>query len=157
MGYSFLIFMKNITVFFSMQEPGMHAFNFTTKKLALAVLVGWAEQKISCWNNILLYITLYSNSTKTGAGRLEKFSPRRLSICEIWLDLVAWSVKTTQVLDRNACHLLPLAHSDGVASSHSQVSWVFPVGVEKLYLQSSWKYYLFSMQDPVTACIRSNI
>ena len=39
------------------------------------------------------YITLYSNSTKTGAGQLEEFSPRQLTVCEIRLDLVTWSVE----------------------------------------------------------------
>ena len=39
------------------------------------------------------YITLYLNSTKTGTGRLEEFLPRRLTVFDIRLDLVAWSVK----------------------------------------------------------------
>ena len=30
---------------------------------------------------------------KTGAGRLEEFSPRRLTVFDIRLDLVAWSVE----------------------------------------------------------------
>ena len=56
------------------------------------------------------------------AGRLKEFSPRRLTVLDIRLDLVAWSVETTRVLDRNACHSLPLAHSDKVAPSRPQVS-----------------------------------
>ena len=39
------------------------------------------------------YITLYLNSTKTGAGQLEEFLPRQLTVFDIRLDLVAWSVK----------------------------------------------------------------
>ena len=35
-------------------------------------------------------VTLYSNSTKKAA---RKVSPRRLTVCEIRLDLVAWSVE----------------------------------------------------------------
>ena len=31
-----LIFMKNITFLFFVQDPGMHAFNFSAKKVALA-------------------------------------------------------------------------------------------------------------------------
>ena len=32
-------------------------------------------------------------STKTGAEQLEEFSPRRLTVFDIRLDLVAWSVE----------------------------------------------------------------
>ena len=113
----------------------MHAFNLTAKNVALAcsaVLVGWVEQAayevltlasvVSCWKNILPYITLYSNSTKTGAGQFEEFSPRRLTIFDICLDLSLGQSKTTWILDRNTCHSLPLAHSDKVAPSRPQVS-----------------------------------
>ena len=75
----------------------MYVFNFTTKKVTLAgnSCAGWVggagnliavpavnsphdlASVISCWNNILPYITLYSNSMKTDAGWLEKFSPRQ--------------------------------------------------------------------------------
>ena len=41
----------------------------------------------------LPYITLYLNFTKTGAGRLEEFSPRQLTDFDIRLDLVASSVE----------------------------------------------------------------
>ena len=38
-----LLFMKNITFLFFVQDPGMHAFNFTAKKVALACnsCAGW--------------------------------------------------------------------------------------------------------------------
>ena len=38
-----LIFMKNITFLFFVQDPGMHAFNFSTKKVTLACnsCAGW--------------------------------------------------------------------------------------------------------------------
>ena len=38
-----IIFMKNIIFLFSVQDPGMHAFKFTTKKVALACnsCAGW--------------------------------------------------------------------------------------------------------------------
>ena len=51
-GYSLLINFreKNITFLFFVQDPGMHAFNFTAKKSCIkpvtAVLVGWAEYAI---------------------------------------------------------------------------------------------------------------
>ena len=37
------MFMKNITFLFFVQDPGMHAFNFTAKKVALACnsCTGW--------------------------------------------------------------------------------------------------------------------
>ena len=47
----------------------------------------------SCWKDISPYITLYLNSAKTGTGRLEEFSPRRLTVFDISLDLVAGSVE----------------------------------------------------------------
>ena len=119
-GYSLLINIhENITFLFFAQDPGMHASNFTAKKVALACnsCAGWvggagnliavpavnsprtiyevltSASVISCWKNILPYITLYLNSTKTGTGRLEEFSPRRLTVLDIRLDLVAWSVE----------------------------------------------------------------
>ena len=91
----------------------MHAFNFTAKKSCNSC-AGWvggagnliavpavngprtvltSASVISCWKNILPYITLYLNSTKTGTGWLEEFSPRRLTVLDICLDLVAWSVE----------------------------------------------------------------
>ena len=45
------------------------------------------------WKNILPYITLYLNSVKTGAMRLEEFSPTRLTVFDLDLHLVAWSVE----------------------------------------------------------------
>ena len=36
---------------------------------------------------------MYLNSVKTGAGRLEEFLSRRLTVFEIRLNLVAWLVK----------------------------------------------------------------
>ena len=39
------------------------------------------------------HLTVYLNSTKTDTGRLEEFSPRRLTVLDIRLDLVAWSVE----------------------------------------------------------------
>ena len=48
---------------------------------------------ISSWKNILPYITPYLNSMKTGGGQLVKFLPRRLTVFDIRLDLVAWLVE----------------------------------------------------------------
>ena len=41
--------------------------------------------------HILPYITMYLNSMKTGTGRLEEFSLRRLTVFDIYLG--AWSVE----------------------------------------------------------------
>ena len=60
-------------------------------------------------------ITLCLNSTKTGAGRLEEsVSPRRLTVFDMGLDLVSWSVENHLGLDRNVCHSpqVPLAHRE---------------------------------------------
>ena len=41
-GYGLLINIhKNITFLFFVQDPGMHAFNFTAKKVALNSCAGW--------------------------------------------------------------------------------------------------------------------
>ena len=89
----------------------MHAFNFTAKKkvaLACNSCTGWvggAGNSVavnSCVRStdfsvsyfvLEKHLTVYLNSTKTGAGWLKEFSPRRLTILDICLDLVTWSVE----------------------------------------------------------------
>ena len=38
-------------------------------------------------------LTIYYTVFEFYKGRLKKFSPRRLAMCEIWLDLFTWSVE----------------------------------------------------------------
>ena len=54
--------MKNITVLFSVQEPGMHVFNFTDKKVASACnsCAGW----VGVAGNLIVVPEVNSQRTK---------------------------------------------------------------------------------------------
>ena len=116
-GYSLLnsVHEKILPSFSSCRiQACMHAFNLPLKKVAIACnsCTGWVGRvgnliPVPAVNSLRTKYrlrcqlfpvgrtsyTLYLNSTKTDAGWLEEFSPRRLTVFEIRLDLVAWSVE----------------------------------------------------------------